>query len=185
MLFKLITSERATQLCRTTASYHLYPRHRKQPAGPGWLLYLHFPAQLPWIRQDHWVQGGCCWPRVSKLSPCPLLMVDIFSSWQRPCYLPGTQKMLPEWCPGKQCRDSAEIYTHPRPQQQVCLAKGNCRGLTLAHPFWQVSWTFQTYCGGYKSLCFRGTSQGSVSHCNSESRTKDQKSFPLCEFRVC
>lgn len=84
---------RGKQLCRT-ASYHLCPWNWKQPAGLWCFLYLLFPARLTWIRQNHWVQGGCCWLQVSKLSPCPLLMVVIFTSLQCPCHLPGTQKNI-------------------------------------------------------------------------------------------
>lgn len=89
----LITSEeRVKQLCRMTASYHLCPRHGKQTAGPEWLFYLHFQAQLLWIWQNLWVQRGCCWLQVSKPSLCLLLVIIIFRSRQWPCHLPGNKR---------------------------------------------------------------------------------------------
>lgn len=131
--------------------------------------HLCFPTQLPWIRQDHKVPGQHHWPQVSKLSPCLLLMVVSFSSWQWPCHLPSTQKMLPEWHPGKPCRDGAEIHTHPCPQQQG-----------LREVVWGWCWPSLSE-KHYIPLCQRHLLVQCVS-LQSWTCTKDQKSFPLCEF---
>lgn len=90
----------------------LLARHGLSPG------HLCFPTQLPGIRQDHEVPGWTLLNTGVQTLSCLLLMVVSFSSWQCPCHLPGTQKVLPEWQPGKQCRDGAEIRTHACPQQQ-------------------------------------------------------------------
>lgn len=111
-------------------------------------------------------QEGTAETQVSTLS-CLLLTVVSFSSWQCPCHLPGTRKVLPDWQPGKQCRDGAEIHTHPCPQQQK-----------LRDVIWDWCWpTFSEK--HYIPVCQRHLLVQCVS-LQSWTRTERIKRAPLC-----
>lgn len=117
--------------------------------------------------------------RCQNSLPALYLMMVIFSSWQCPCPLPGTQRTWPEWCSGKQHRAGGEIHTHPCPQQHVCWPREFVWG-------WHWPTHSEKYCGHSKPTG-EGTnpSQCGVSHCNAELAPRTERAslcVNLCQW---